>query len=162
MDVRSRSNLKAPASEYGSLGQSSESFCRQLKAYRKRLSNSTETLDPDMVKEVQRELATTARVIGERAKTKEVDETVMAKLLDQYSERLVNILDERIAASVALRTRQDSEAALPTPLKSPADYRRSPSPLGQNNDLTPGDEDSKEVLTPTTTSTKTAEDVSER
>lgn len=162
LDVRSRSNLKAPASEYGSLGQASESFCRQLKAYRKRVANSNETLDPDMVKEVQRELATTARVIGERAKTKELDETVMAKLLDQYSERLVSILDERIAASVALRTRQDSEAALSTPLRSPADYRRSPSPLNRDNDTVAGDEDYKEVLTPTTSSTEATKEVSDR
>lgn len=159
VDVRSRSNLKAPANEYGSLAGASESLCRQLKAYRKRLTTSTETLDSDTVKEVQRELATTARVISERAKTKELDETVMAKLLDQYSERLVNILDERIAASVALRTRQDSEAALSTPLRSPADYRRSPSPLGQNHDSTAGNEDYKEVLTPTTTLTDAAKEI---
>ena len=162
VDVRSKSNLKAGASEYGSLTTASESFCRQLKAYRKRLANSNEPLDNDVVKEVQRELATTARAIGERAKTKEFDETVVAKLLDQYSERLVNILDERIAASVALRTRQDSEAALSTPLRSPADYKRSPSPLGENDDTTGGDEDPKEVLTPTTTSTGAAEEVSEQ
>ena len=162
VDVRSRTNLKAPSNEYGSLATASESFCRQLKAYRKRLTNSTETLDIDMVKEVQRELATTARAIGERAKTKEFDETVMARLLDQYSERLVNILDERIAASVALRTRQDSEAGLSTPLRSPADYRRSPSPLGQSNDTTTGDEESQEILTPTTTLTDTAEEASEK
>lgn len=157
VDVRSRTNLKASSNEYGSLAGASESFCRQLKAYRKRLANSTETLDADIVKEVQRELATTARAIGERANTKELDETVMTKFLDQYSERLVNILDERIAASVALRTRQDSEVALSTPLRSPADYRRSPSPLGQNNDTSAGDDESKAVLTPTTTSTETAD-----
>ncbi|KAF2629520.1 WD repeat protein-like protein [Macroventuria anomochaeta] len=162
VDVRSRPNLRGPASEYGSLAGASESFCRQLKAYRKRLASSTEALDTDIVKEIQRELAATARTIGERAKTKEFDETAMAKLLDQYSERLVNILDERIAASVALRTRQDSEAALSTPLRSPADYRQSPSSLGQSNDTTAGDEESREILTPITTSTETAEEVSER
>jgi hypothetical protein len=76
----------------------------------------------------------------------------------------VNILDERIAASVALRTRQDSEAALSTPLRSPADYRRSPSPLSQDKDTTAGDEEPRETLTPTTTttSTETAEEASER
>ncbi|KAF9698469.1 hypothetical protein EKO04_003898 [Ascochyta lentis] len=149
VDVRSRSNLKAPASDFGSLAGASESFCRQLKAYRKRLATSTETLDIDLVKDVQRELAATARTIGERAKTKELDETVMTKLLDQYSERLVNILDERIAASVALRIRQDSEAGTSTPVRSPADYRRSPSPLSNT--------ENDEILTPTTTSTETKE-----
>ena len=150
VDVRSRSNLKAAASEYGSLATASESFCRQLKAYRKRLANSTETLETDLVKEVQRELATTARAVGERAKTKDFDETSMARLLDQYSERLVNILDERIAASVALRARQDSDAALSTPLRSPADFRRSPSPLGGNSDTTGKDENAQQVSVPAT------------
>ncbi|KAK1907317.1 hypothetical protein P3342_005642 [Pyrenophora teres f. teres] len=32
----------------------------------------------------------------------------MIKLLDQYSERLVNMLDEKIAASVAQRVRESS------------------------------------------------------
>jgi hypothetical protein len=119
----------------------------------------------DMVKEVQRELATTARAIGERARSTDFDETAMTKFLDQYSERLVNILDERIAASMALRTRQDSDAALSTPLRSPADYRRSPSPLGQEKDTAAGgDEESKEILTRTATSASsgTIEQTSER
>lgn len=160
VDVRSRTNLKAASNEYGSLTTASESFCRQLKAYRKRLANSTETLDNEMVKEVQRELATTARAIGERAKTKEFDETVMTRLLDQYSERLVNMLDERIAASVATHMRQDSEGALSTPLRSPADYRRSPSPLSQDTDTATGDEKARNVLTRTTTTASS--DASER
>ncbi|KAL1652717.1 hypothetical protein SLS61_004699 [Didymella pomorum] len=165
VDVRSRSNLKAPPSDYGSLATASESFCRQLKAYRKRLANSTETLDMDLVKEVQRELATTARAIGEKARSTDFDETAMTKFLDQYSERLVNILDERIAASMALRTRQDSDAALSTPLRSPADYRRSPSPLGQDEDtVADGDEESKECImrTATSASSGTVEQTSER
>lgn len=160
VDVRSKTNLKATAVEYGSLATASESFCRQLKAYRKRLANSTEALEVDMVKEVQRELATTARAIGEKAKTKEFDETVMARLLDQYSERLVNMLDERIAASVALHTRQGSDATLSTPLRSPADYKRSSSPLGQSDDATAGDEGSDEVLALTKTPSNQSTDES--
>jgi WD40 repeat protein len=165
IDVRSRNNLKAPPSDYGSLATASEGFCRQLKAYRKRLANSTETLDMDLVKEVQRELATTARAIGDKSRSTDFDETAMAKFLDQYSERLVNILDERIAASMAVRTRQDSDAALSTPLRSPADYRRSPSPLSQDKDITTGgDEGPKEglTLTATTTSSGSVEETSER
>lgn len=165
VDVRSRSNLKAPPSDYGSLATASESFCRQLKAYRKRLANSTETLDMDLIKDVQRELATTARAIGEKARSTEFDEIAMTKFLDQYSERLVNILDERIAASMALRTRHDSDAALSTPLRSPADYRRSPSPLGQDKEITTGgNEEFREALTPTITTafSGTVEQTSER
>lgn len=144
--------MKAPPSDYGSLATASESFCRQLKAYRKRLANSNETLDVDLIKDVQRELVTTARAMGEKARSTEFDETAMTKFLDQYSERLVNILDERIAASMALRTRQDSDAALSTPLRSPADYGRSPSPLSQDKEtITGGTEKFGEVLTPTIT-----------
>lgn len=152
VDVRSRSNLKAPPSDYGSLATASESFCRQLKAYRKRLATSTETLDMDLVKEVQRELATTARAIGEKARSTDLDEPAMNKFLDQYSERLVSILDERIMASMAQRIRLDSDTALSTPLRSPAEYRRSPSPLGRDKDAVAGsDEEAKEILTRTET-----------
>jgi WD40 repeat protein len=104
MDVKTRT--KVPANEFGSIGASTESLCRTLRAYRKRLANTTETMSSELAKEVERELASTARAIGD--KTKEFDETVMVKLLDQYSERLVSMLDEKIAASVAQRVRESS------------------------------------------------------
>jgi hypothetical protein len=83
-------------------------LCRTLRAFRKRLATSNDTLSSELAREVERELATTARAIGDRVKPKEIDETVMVKLLDQYSERLVSMLDERIAASVAQRVRENS------------------------------------------------------
>ncbi|EAT84782.2 hypothetical protein SNOG_07316 [Parastagonospora nodorum SN15] len=79
-----------------------------LRAFRKRLATSSDTMTSELAREVERELATTARAIGDRVKPKEFDETVMVKLLDQYSERLVNMLDEKIAASVAQRVRENS------------------------------------------------------
>ncbi|KAH8730580.1 WD domain-containing protein [Phaeosphaeriaceae sp. PMI808] len=106
MDTRPRT--KAPVNEFGSLSASTESLCRTLRAYRKRLANSTDSMSSELAREVERELATTARAIGERVKSKEFDEQVMVKLLDQYSERLVTMLDERIAASVAQRVRENS------------------------------------------------------
>jgi WD40 repeat protein len=120
VDVRARA--KPPPNEFGSLGASTESLCRTLRAYRKRLANTTDTVSPELVKEVEKELAHTARAIGERAKSKGLDETAMVKLLDQYSERLVTMLDEKIAAnvSVALRVRENSEAGLSSGLASPA------------------------------------------
>lgn len=111
VDVRLRS--KAPANEFGSLGASTESLCRTLRAYRKRITNSTEILSSEAVRDVERELALTARAVGEKARSNDpVNEAVMVKLLDQYSERLVNILDERIAASVALRVRENSDSGM--------------------------------------------------
>ncbi|KAH6870766.1 WD domain-containing protein [Alternaria rosae] len=106
MDARSRT--KAPVSDASKIGASTESLCRTLRAYRKRLANTSDTISPEIAKEVERELAATARAIGERIKSKAFEETVMVKLLDQYSERLVTMLDEKIAASVAQRVRESS------------------------------------------------------
>ncbi|KAF2190746.1 WD40 repeat-like protein [Zopfia rhizophila CBS 207.26] len=119
VDVGTRVRSK-PANEFGSLGASTESLCRTLRAYRKRLGNSSDSLSSELVRDVERELAQTARVVGEKAKSKSVDETVMVKLLDQYSERLVSILDEKIAASVALRVGENSESGVSGGLASPA------------------------------------------
>jgi WD40 repeat protein len=118
MDVRPRT--KASTNEFGSLGASTESLCRTLRAFRKRLATSSDTMTSELAREVERELATTARAIGERVKPKEFDETVMVKLLDQYSERLVNMLDERIAASVAQRVRENSVSNISEGAESPA------------------------------------------
>ncbi|KAJ4368937.1 hypothetical protein N0V83_006019 [Neocucurbitaria cava] len=124
MDVRPRT--KAPVSEFGTIGASTESLCRTLRAYRKRLANSTDTLSSELAKEVERELAATARAIGERVKSKEFEETVMVKLLDQYSERLVTMLDEKIAASVAQRVRENSVGNFSEGAESPGfDHRDS-------------------------------------
>ncbi|KAF2748938.1 WD repeat protein-like protein [Sporormia fimetaria CBS 119925] len=109
VDVRVRS--KASTNEFGSLGASTESLCRTLRAYRKRLANCTDSLSPELARDVERELAHTARAVGERAKCG-IDESVMVKLLDQYSERLVTLLDEKISASVAAKVRQSSEGGV--------------------------------------------------
>jgi WD40 repeat protein len=117
IDVKPRT--KTPAAEFGSLGSSTESLCRTLRAYRKRLANSTEAMSSELAREVERELATTARAIGERVKSKEFDETIMVKLLDQYSEKLVTMLDERIAAGMAQRVRENSISNLSERADSP-------------------------------------------
>jgi WD40 repeat protein len=106
MDTRPRT--KAPTNEFGSLGASTESLCRTLRAFRKRLATSSDAMSAELAREVEKELATTARAIGDRIKPKELDETIIVKLLDQYSERLVSMLDEKIAASVAQRVRENS------------------------------------------------------
>lgn len=138
LDTRART--KAPANEFGSLGASTESLCRTLRAYRKRLANSNDTLSSELAREVERELAATARAIGERVKPKELDETVMVKLLDQYSERLVSMLDEKIAASVAQRVRENSVSNIsegtesPVLAESPKHIDQDPSPRRERQD----------------------------
>lgn len=61
----------------------------------------------DSVRELERELSLTAKALAEKSAR---NETVMAKLLDEYSERLVGLLDEKIEATVArqMRTRRES------------------------------------------------------
>ncbi|KAF2728591.1 WD40 repeat-like protein [Polyplosphaeria fusca] len=131
VDVRMRT--KPSTSEFGSLGSTTEGLCRTLRAYRKRLATSTDNLTSEHVREVERELAQTARAVGEKAKSKGVNEEVMAKLLDQYSERLVSMLDERIAASVALRVRENSEGGMSGGPTSPAMERSDEQ--GQEQDM---------------------------
>jgi hypothetical protein len=109
--------------EFGSLNASTEVLCRNLRTYRKRLANSTETLSPELAKEVEKELAKTARAVGDRVQTNEFEETAMLKLLDQYSDRLVTMLDEKIAATVALRLRQDSEGGSKSPDSESETYK---------------------------------------
>jgi WD40 repeat protein len=129
MDTRPRT--KAPTNEFGSLGASTESLCRTLRAFRKRLATSSDAMSAELAREVEKELATTARAIGDRVKPKELDETVIVKLLDQYSERLVSMLDEKIAASVAQRMRENSVGNFSEGTDSP---RINHSPRRSNTD----------------------------
>jgi hypothetical protein len=129
MDTRPRT--KAPTNEFGSLGASTESLCRTLRAFRKRLATSNDAMSSEMAREVEKELAITARAIGDRVKPKELDETVIVKLLDQYSERLVSMLDEKIAASVAQRVRENSVGNFSEGTESP---RLNHSPRRANTD----------------------------
>jgi hypothetical protein len=99
-------------------------------------------MSSELARDVERELATTARAIGDRVKSKEFDETVMVKLLDQYSERLVTMLDEKIAASVAQRVRENSVGNFSEGAESPS-LEQSPNRGAETSDLataTPLDE----------------------
>ncbi|KAL2024275.1 hypothetical protein VTK56DRAFT_8757 [Thermocarpiscus australiensis] len=94
---------------FGSLSMATEQTCRQLRAYRKKLS-STDPINSDVLAQLDAELRLTAAALGERAirsrsaalerepgsHGKAVSETVLSGLLDQYSERLVSMLDEKL------------------------------------------------------------------
>ncbi|KAF2762193.1 WD repeat protein-like protein [Pseudovirgaria hyperparasitica] len=109
-DLRSRAKPMPTTYEFGSLGNSTEQVCRTLRAYRKKLGSSSDNLTTEQVRELERELALTARAVGEKAiQSRGMDERVMAKLLDQYSNRLVEMLDEKIAERVAQQVRKGSE-----------------------------------------------------
>ncbi|KAI9677699.1 MAG: hypothetical protein M1829_002471 [Trizodia sp. TS-e1964] len=97
---RTKSTGTLAAQENLSLSTSSETLCRALRAYRKKLSASPsgETLNADVIADLERELSLTGKAISDKAKGHNtVSEGMLAKLLDQYSERLVEMVDEKIA-----------------------------------------------------------------
>ncbi|KAM0251106.1 hypothetical protein ACHAQJ_008351 [Trichoderma viride] len=80
----------------GSLTTATEQACRTLRAYRKKLS-SAEPINPEALGELDQELRFTAAALGDRAiRSRAMNETVLSGLLDQYSERLVTLLDEKL------------------------------------------------------------------
>ncbi|KAF2431967.1 WD40 repeat-like protein [Tothia fuscella] len=101
--ARTRNITSKPPAEAIALSTSTEQICRSLRFYRKKLTNSTDNLPAETLRELERELGLTARAVGERAMKAKgaADETVMVKLLSQYSERLLEMLDEKFAATLA-------------------------------------------------------------
>jgi len=103
-----------PRSGFGSVTSSTESLCRTLRAYRKRLAGATITSDsvaPEALRELEKELKITARVLSERSQGRSIDEAVMARLLDQASEKIVGMLDERIKERVEGEARKSAEGS---------------------------------------------------
>lgn len=88
----SSSNMRG----FGSLNMATEQACRTLRAYRRKLS-SAEPITAEVLTELDQELRLTAAALGDRAiRSKAINETVLGDLLDQYSERLVTLFDERL------------------------------------------------------------------
>jgi WD40 repeat protein len=108
------------AAGFGTLTASTESVCRTLRAYRKKLSSApaSDTISPDALRELEKELKLTAKVVGERSHSRSIDEATLAKLLDQASQKFAGLLDEQI------RTRVESELSSRGAMEGSA----SPSP----------------------------------
>ncbi|KAI0401144.1 WD domain-containing protein [Xylaria palmicola] len=80
---------------FGSLNMSTEQTCRTLRAYRKKLA-STDPISQDILAELDQELRLTSVALGDRmTRSKATSDTALNDILDQYSERLVSILDEK-------------------------------------------------------------------
>jgi WD40 repeat protein len=122
---------------FGSLSMATEQTCRQLRAYRKKLS-STESINSDVLAQLDAELRLTAAALGERAirsrtnaaaasnrchkdrdqdggggsggggNAQELSESLLSGLLDQYSERLVSMLDEKLRLRLAEEEKDDA------------------------------------------------------
>ena len=127
MSMRSKSQedvlktLASPTSSTnGSLESSTNYICKALRNYRKKLmaAPASESLTPESMREVEKELKLTAKALGERAQGRTVDEATMTWLLDQASERIVGMLDERIRERVECEVRRGS-GTLPSPDKAP-------------------------------------------
>lgn len=101
------------ATGFGSLSASTESVSRTLRAYRKKLagSASTDSISPETLRELEKELKLTARVLSEKSQGRSIDEAMMARLLDQASEKIVGMLDERIKERVESEVRKSSEGS---------------------------------------------------
>ncbi|KAK4506775.1 hypothetical protein PRZ48_000508 [Zasmidium cellare] len=130
MSLRSKSsenilNTGSSSTGFGTLTSSTESVCRTLRAYRKKLSNTatTDSITPEALRELEKELKLTARVVGEKSQGKTLDEATIAKLLDQASDKIVGLLDEKIKARVEgeLRRGDTSASTSSTHLEPPAE-----------------------------------------
>lgn len=93
---------------FGSLQAASEQTCRQLRAYRKKLSSS-EAITPEMLAELEAELRLTGAAINERSSRSRmaVTEPVLSGLLDRYSEKLVAMLDDKLRLRLGARGESD-------------------------------------------------------
>ncbi|KAK7724219.1 hypothetical protein SLS64_000553 [Diaporthe eres] len=97
--TRKKSSAISLRSSYGvgSLQTATEQTCRQLRTYRSKLS-SAEPISSGAMAELENELRLTTAALGERISrdSQAVSESMLSGLLDQYSERLVSMLDERL------------------------------------------------------------------
>jgi WD40 repeat protein len=100
LDLQGRSKSSTNLSEFGSLNMATEQVCRTLRAYQKKLSTS-EVIRDSLLHELDQELGLTAKALRDKtSKTKAMSESVLSGLLDQYSERLVSLFDEKLRLSL--------------------------------------------------------------
>ncbi|KAI9718240.1 MAG: hypothetical protein M1812_004230 [Candelaria pacifica] len=106
---KSSGNVQQQTSEFGGLNAATEQTCRALRAYRKKLNNNgavneTSSLRSENIRELERELEATKKVLGERARRLKVGEEGregrLEELLEGYSERLVDLIERKVEARV--------------------------------------------------------------
>lgn len=103
----SSSNLRSSA---GALNTATEQACRTLRTYRRKLI-SAEPISAECLTELDHELRLTAQALGDRAvRSKAMNETVLSGLLDEYSERLVKLLDEKLKLTPNEEEEKENEA----------------------------------------------------
>lgn len=106
---KSSTNLRS----FGSLSMATEQTCRTLRAFRKKLA-STEPISREVVTELDQELRLTASALGDRAvRSKTLNESMFAGLLNQYSEILAAMLDEKLALNGRAEKGEEEKVARP-------------------------------------------------
>ncbi|RDI82251.1 hypothetical protein Vi05172_g7952 [Venturia inaequalis] len=138
--VRSRTKSGGGSVEgVNNLTASTEQMCRNLRIYRKKLVTSTDSLSSENLAAVERELGLTLRAVSEKAMKARgaADETVMVKMLSQYSERLLEMLDEKFAATIAKQAQLNGLNNNNRKTSNSAEQERVSTP-GEIEDLTPG------------------------
>jgi hypothetical protein len=97
-----------------------------------------EAIKEDGLKELDQELRLTAQAVLEKSlKTRKISEAVLAGLLDQYSERLVSIFDEKLRLSLknSVAESKDGPASSPGSASgSRATSLSTPSGVGTDTD----------------------------
>ena len=88
-----------------------DQLCKNLRAYRKKLSSSpSDTLNPERIEAVNQELNLTIRVMLQKTTCKSADnETAVGDLLNMYSEKLAQMVEKRIMADSAAKHQHVAE-----------------------------------------------------
>ena len=74
-----------------------EQLCRSLRAYRKKLAVSSDSLRIETMKELERELGLTAKALGQKTRRHQsASEANVGDLLDQYSDKLARMVEEKV------------------------------------------------------------------
>ncbi|POS85566.1 hypothetical protein EPUL_003007, partial [Erysiphe pulchra] len=108
IDTKGRKKSSPDFKGFGTLNMATEQACRTLRSYRRKLLSSDSIKDSSL-KELDMELRLTAVAVGEKSqKSQLMSETMLTGLLDQYSERLVSMFDEKLQLS-----RQASDNHIP-------------------------------------------------
>jgi hypothetical protein len=135
---RKKGSISTSANSFGSLNMATEQACLTLRSYRKKLATS-EPISVEALSELDRELRLTAAALGERAiRSKATDETVIGGLLDQYSERLIALLDEKLNLTGLSKDHQCGQ---------PSGQQSSESPEGRSSDRAGDDSGEDRPLT---------------
>lgn len=148
MTLRSKSsenmlNTNATNNSFGSLTGSTESVCRTLRTYRKKLANTptSEIMSSDALRELEKELKLTAKLLGERSHEKNISEAALAQLLDQATEKFAGLLnDQHKVKSDSSKPRDPGEtpSAIRSPLTEIDEHNGDSASSFERSDTAPG------------------------